>query len=328
MTLKSLWSSVAVATVALMATAASADTTKIVWGGGKPSASTYSGKYVPATIDALSKLRLAGYQWGGPTEGTLDNIERVRNNPTHLAVGQADMLRGVDGITVLHENVGPECLYLVTKQEGYANLGHVIGNAWDLTVVTGGEKSGSFGTWQVLSDLYPDFADMPVVHAGGTDKIIETVRQKPSTVGFFVMRPDPNSKVFKAIKDNGLNFIPVVEFELEGVYDFYNLKVAHTGFAGIGAGQFVETACTSVSLFTGVKEAIDGVRDEVSGRDLKRFDATVKRVTNADAEAFTPSTKDFRDMFSGMKKIAANRIAELGKSARDTAEAAIERASN
>ncbi len=324
----SLTSTLAALVVTASTVPSFADTTKIVWGGGNPSASTYTAKYVPTAIDALSKLRLAGYEWGGPTQGTLDNVERVRANPTHLAVGQADMVRGVEGITILHENVGPECLYVITKEEGYENLGHVIGNAWDLTVVTGGEKSGSFGTWQVMSGIYDDFADMPVVHAGSTDKIISAVKKKSSSIGFFVMRPDPNSKVFEAIEDAGLNFIPVVDFALEEIYEFYSLKVAHSGFAGLGAGQFVETACTSVSLFTGVPEAIEGVRDEVTGRDLKRLEATLKRVATADPEDFTPSTKDFSDMFSGMTKIASKRIAELGKSAKETAEAAIERASN
>ena len=38
---------------------------KRVWGGGDPSTSTYSGKYVPHIISILEENRLAGYEWAG-----------------------------------------------------------------------------------------------------------------------------------------------------------------------------------------------------------------------------------------------------------------------
>lgn len=283
---------------------------KVVYGGGKVSSSTYSSKYVPAVIDGLAKNRLAGYQWGGITEGTLENVEKVKVNPTHLAVGQYDMIKNMEGVTILHKDIGPECLYMVTKESGYQNLGHVIGNAWDLEVITGGEKSGSYGTWKVLSGIYKDFADMPVTHS--SDIIADVVATEKPSIGFMVMRPDPNSNTFKMIAENNLSIIPVVDLDLEVDYNFYNLKVAHSGVFGMGKGQYVETACTSVSLFT-------GVTDKLEGRQLKRLKATIKRVSETDASVFTPSTSDFRDMFAGMTKMSTDKISKLAAEVKATA---------
>lgn len=305
-----------------LATFASANDAKVVWGGGKPENSTYSRLYVPAVVNGLAANRLSGYKWGGVSQGTLDNYEKVVSNPTNLAVGQMDMLRGLPGITILHENVGPECLYMVTKEKGYENLGHVFGNAWDLQVITGGEKSGSFGTWKVLASTYPDLGDMPVINAGGAGKIIEQVKNATDpSIGFFVMRPDPKSATFTTIAEAGLNFIPVVDLELEENYDFFSLKVAKSGLLGLGKGNFVETACTSVALFTGT------VTDEIQGRDRKRLEATIKRVTTQTSpEDFTPKTSDFSDMFNSMKGLAGNRLAELAKAAKETASNLAEKA--
>lgn len=301
------------ATLMISSSVAFAQEERIVWGGGAPNVSAYSGIYVPAIIDALTSNRLAGYQWGGPTEGTLDNLSRVRANPTHIAVGQLDMIDGEPGITILHRDIGPECLYMVTTEVGYENFGHVLGNAWDLQVITGGMMSGSFGTWQNLAGIYPDLQDMPVVHAGGAGAILEAVKNasEPS-VGFFVQRPNPNSDVFKTIADAGMTFVPVIDLDLEEDYNFFSLKVAHTGFMGLGDGEFVETACTSVALFTGVTDGLEG-------RDLRRLEATIDRVTNSDAAMFTPSTRDFRDMFNGISRMTGDRISQLAADARRTA---------
>lgn len=327
--IKKIFLSLSVASVLTITVAGAAekeDRTKVVWGGGKQESSTYSGKYVPQVIDALGKVRMSGYEWGGVSAGTIMNAEKVTANPTHLAVGQNDLLQANKDnpeydYTILKDNIGPECLYMVTKELGYENLGHVFGNSWDLTLVTGSKKSGSFGTWdQVLTKTYPDLQDMPVVHTGGTSDIINTVAnsQNPS-VGFFVMRPDPNSKIFKDIKDKNLKFIPVIDMDLEDKYQFYSLKVAHSGLFGMGKGKFVETSCTSVALITGNPE-------KATGRDKKRLQETIKRVSSASNSDFTPTTTDFRDTISSMTKMSSEKIKQMADSAKQTANSLAEAA--
>src|SRR5687768_3066380 len=97
-----------------VATPAIANDLKKVWGGGPQNVSAYSGVYVPLLIDILNSQRLTGYQWGGISAGTLQNVKMVHDNPTHLALAQHDLLEQLKDeykFTVVKPNVGPECLY-------------------------------------------------------------------------------------------------------------------------------------------------------------------------------------------------------------------------
>lgn len=131
-----------IAAVAVVSTSASADP-KTVWGGGAQGESTYTDKYVPQVISGLDSVRMSGYKWSGKSEGTMMNLEKVTENPTHLAVVQKDLAEANKDnnaldYKILHDNIGPECLYKITKSPNYTNFGHVLGNSWDLTLVTGG----------------------------------------------------------------------------------------------------------------------------------------------------------------------------------------------
>lgn len=317
-----------------LATPATAGSDKLVWGGGKQSVSSYSGKYVPFVIKTLESKRMGGYKWAGVSQGTVENLEKVTLNPSHLAVVQYDIAKHMQGVaipgsdgktydfTVLHSNLGPECLYLVTKNKHYTTFGHVLGNAWDINMATGGEKSGSFGTWQALRTIYPDLGDIEVKHVGGTDRIINSVKRGTTAFGFFVMRPDPNNKVFKAIADANLNLVPVVDFDLEGKYEFKDLKIAHGAFLGFGEARRHTTACTSVALITGNPK-------NAEGKTVRRVKATIKRMNELDSddlrkgatEKFT-TWSDFVDSFKAVTKDKAKKLmAASQKAAQDAANA-------
>jgi hypothetical protein len=312
----------AVATFALAAPAHSADDTiRVVWGGGKQGTSAYTDAYVPAVIKVLDSIHMTGYHWGGESQGTLANAESVTNNPTHLAVGQLDILSVIQGkpigqtgknysFTMLQKDLGPECLYLVTSDKTYKTLGDVLGNAWQLSLVTGGEKSGSFGTWQVLAATYPDnLKDISVTHVGSNDEIINAVKSQKDTVGFFVMRPDPNSAIFKSIKEADLTLVPVVDFELEGKYEFKNMKVSH----GLFGGNYLTTACTSVALITG-DPANPALTD---AKAKKRLDETIKRIAGVDGKQFRPNTDTWADMWDSLTEAAADQTKQLMDASKD-----------
>src|SRR5690606_32382895 len=74
------------ALVALSLPAVGQDGTQIIWGGGKAGASVYTDVYVPHLVNILEQNRLAGYAWGGPSDGTVANALKVTQNPTNLAV--------------------------------------------------------------------------------------------------------------------------------------------------------------------------------------------------------------------------------------------------
>ena len=303
------------------ATSVSQTNPKRVWGGGDPSSSIYSGKYVPHIINILEENRLAGYTWAGKSECTLMNAEMVTLNPTHLAVGQLDILRklkdkpmpngkGNFAFTILHENIGPECLFVITALKGYTTWGHVLGNAWDLTIFTDGIKSGSFGTLQGLISTFPDLADVKIVNTSGAMEIINHICKDSSSLGFIVMRPDPESNVFKKIAELGLSLVPVVDFELEGQYDFLDIKVAHGGpFKG---GMSYMTACTSVALITGDISQVD----QNDMRNYKRLKATIDRIGAVSAEKLKPDLSTWRDKLDYLKSASMQNIAKISETSK------------
>lgn len=323
------------ATVALLTTSALADPGPMaVWGGGPAGASTYTDVYVPAVIDALKNKALSGYSWGGPSEGTIANAGTVTKFPTNLALGQFDLLRDLNGkigpdgkpyaFTILAENIGPECLYLVTNQPGYNTFGDFLGNAFQISVATGGELSGSFGTFNKLKELFPDIDQMLVDNVGSAIDIVEAVKSGKDTHGFFVMRPDPQSATFKAISDAGMTIIPVVDFGLEGTYEFMELKVANGGFLGFGGGQFVQTACTSVSLITGDVNSEAALA--LSPRDQKRLQVTIERVKAMDPNALRPNISSWADMWDSMTVLTGEKLQQALEASKAALEDALDRA--
>ena len=319
-----------VAATALMTTTAFAEGGPLaIWGGGKQGGSVYTDVYVPSIIGALEQQALAGYTWGGVSEGTVANAATVTKNPTNLAVGQYDLLKDLNGkpskdgtpyaFTILAPDIGPECLYLVTAQPGYNTFGDFLGNAFQISVATGSELSGSYGTFKKLNELYPDIGQMVVENVGGAPDIIEAVKSGKTTHGFFVMRPDPQSETFKAINEAKLTIIPVVDFGLQDDYKFLNLKVANGGFLGIGGqAKSVNTACTSVSLITG--DPTSAAATSLTPRDLKRLQVTIQRVGSMQATQLRPNISSWADMWDNLTVLAqdqAQAAMEASKKALD-----------
>lgn len=308
-----------------------------VWGGGEAGKSVYTDVYVPHIIKTLENNALAGYAWGGATAGTVENAQKVTDNPTNLAVGQLDILQGLAGtqkadgsgpyaFTILSPNIGPECLYLVTKLPGYATFGDFLGNAWQATVATGSDLSGSFGTLQRLGAIYPAIADeAQIIHAGAASDIIAKVKSDPNvTHGFFVMRPDPQSKTFKEIADAKLTIIPVVDFGLEGKYDFLDLKVANGGlFSG---PTTVTTACTSVALITG--DPASAASQAMTPRDQKRLKVTIERIGAITPDTLQPNISSWADMWDNLKSVAGDKAKDLMEASKAALEDVLAKSAN
>ncbi|PON15650.1 hypothetical protein C2W62_22645 [Candidatus Entotheonella serta] len=289
---------------------------KKVWGGGPQHASAYSGVYVPILIDLLNQERLSGYEWGGPSAGTLQNVKTVHDNPTHLALAQNDLLSPLKDqykFTVIKDDVGPECLYMMTKNDTYSNWGHVIGNAWDLTVATGSQQSGAWGTWQRLVSAYPALKDASVQHMSNAMDIVNAVINDKSAFGFFDMRPDPQNKVFAEIKKAGLKMIPVVDFDMEEFgYQYLSLKVAYGGL--FSKPDVITTACTSVAVITGHPDNANPSDSRVA----KRLQATIQRLCALPGQDFKPQSKSWRDMFDNLKLAAPDVVKNLKMKVKQT----------
>ncbi|MDA8596815.1 hypothetical protein N9L26_00580 [Candidatus Pacebacteria bacterium] len=300
---------------------------KIIWGGGDKKGSTYSRVFVPEVQKAMAERRLTGYKWGGPSEGSLENAIRVTANPTHVALCQADICDGLKGqmipgtsipfnFTTLQTDIGDECLYLITKSPHYTTWGHVVENAWDIVVNTGGEKSGSYGTLRRLMDIYPDLTFDGVNHVGGSNDIVDAViNGGDNAFGFMVMRPDPSGSTFEKIDDADLHFVPVIDFDLEGHYTFKNLKVKSGGL--LGSSKYVDTACTTVQLITGDPSGLSSGQKKLE----KRLQATIKRGQEINGAALKEAVVDeissWSDYLDGIKEASADRIDQLYKASKE-----------
>jgi hypothetical protein len=298
------------------------DDPKIIWGGGSLEGSSYSRIITPAVGEQLALSRLPGYKWGGPSEGTLMNAMKVTLNPTHVALGQADILSTLNGtkiagtdltynFTVVQDDIADECLYLVTKSPSYETWGHVIENIWDINLKTGGELSGSFGTWdRKLTSIYPALQDvLSVEHTGSSNDIVQEVIDGDETVfGFFVTRPDPSSETFKKIIAAGLTLVPVIDFDLETDYKFKSLKIAQGGI--IANPVFHDTACTQVQLITGHPDNL-----KPGDKNLRRLEATIERASAISG----PEFKEFvvgkflswKDYLDSVREVGGDRLSAL-----------------
>lgn len=285
-----------------------------IWGGGAQGASVYTDVYVPHVVKNLESVALSGYQWGGVSAGTLENAQRVTENPTNLAVGQLDLLRDLNGslmdngkpysFTILADDIGPECLYLVTNQKGYNTFGDFLGNSFQITVATGGEKSGSFGTFLNLAKTYPQMNEMLYDNVGSAIDIIGAVKSGKATHGFFVMRPDPQSTTFKAIADAGMTIVPVVDYGLEENYKFLDLKVANGSL--FSSAKTVTTACTSVALIAGNPTSEAALT--LTPRDAQRLKVTIERVGSISKDNLRPNISSWADMWDSLKVAAKDQL--------------------
>lgn len=319
----------AVSALALIASTASADDLKKVWGGGDPAVSAYSGTYVPLAIENLANARLVGYEWGGKSDGCVDNMQKVTDNPTNLAICQGDMVASEANkakykYTVLRTDLGYECLYAVTALPGYDNFGHIQGNAFDLTIHTTGAASGSMGSWARLAEVYPELADVTVVNHGNDKDAVAAAKADAAkgvaAIAFFVKRPDPENATFEYISQNKMTFIPVVESEIEDKgYSFPDLPVENAGWGALVGGKVkrITTACTSIALITGDPAALPA---NAPSKIVSRLTNTIERVQKQSTAEWQPKEGWFSKMMNDLADTAPSKLAELKKAAKDTAD--------
>ncbi len=319
----------ATSVIALLASSAHADDLKKVWGGGDKDVSVYSGTYVPLAIDNLTKARLAGYEWGGKSDGCVANLQKVTENPTNVAICQGDIVeseasKAAYKYTVVRSDLGYECLYATTALPGYDNFGHILGNAFDLTVHTTGAASGSMGSWARLKEIFPDLGDVTIVNHSNDKEAVAAAKvdadKGVSSIAFFVKRPDPENATFEFISENKMTFIPVVDFDIEDKgYSFPELPVENAGWGALVGGKVkrVTTACTMVTLVTGDPAALPA---DASSGVKKRLNETIARLREQPAADWQPKEGWYTKMMNDIADTAPSKLAELKKAAKDTVD--------
>lgn len=297
---------------------------KTVYGGGKvEDGSYYSGTLVPKLLEAMTQdpIRVSGYSWYGPTQGSLDNMERITANPLGIGFAQLDMAKA--NLTnpsyhyvIANERVSFDCYYLASPITAYAQKGWgaVLDDAGlAVSIATLGPKSGSMGSLQALMTIYPQLKDVEIVNYASAKEAIAAVVAGKQTFFWGVSRPTPGVGFFKLIADAKLTYVPVADWEMQealGV-EFYKLPVTDPAWGilsslGGDQGQFVETGCTPTAIITGDPAQLSA--DRTSQKKL--VTELGRRIGLLPESTFAQSTG-----IAGAIALAKDRVVELARQA-------------
>lgn len=296
------------AALALMAGSAMANE-RVIYGGGNPETSTYSGVMVPHVVGVMATNGVGGYAWYGVTSGSGDNVLQVGFNPLGFAVGQSDVILAAiengDPIKVYSANMGPECFHGISPNGVTFDQALSGGNP----IYVGGEGSG--GAWSIRNLIEDGYGIDP----NTVNLVYEDAASAPAgAVGVFVQRPDPAAAKYKTLADAGFVFSGVdsIEAELAG-YTPLDVTVRDSGvIAGLGASsQSFRTTCMTTVLFGHDPNAL-----EAGSRDRRFLETLViPRLEDVPASAWVPPSEGswLGDMVASMNETVGTASADLAE---------------
>lgn len=146
-----------------------------------------------------------------PSTGSVENIERLldKDSPVNLGFAQADAAQlylskhpeVIEDLVVL-ENIGPECVFIITSADGDIETDDDIRAADKLRLGIPSETSGIAVTFDFMASQIPEFGKAEVVY-GDTLAAMETMGTDGATVDAVMMvhRPRAHSaEVDKALE--------------------------------------------------------------------------------------------------------------------------------
>ncbi|MEO0670915.1 MAG: hypothetical protein AAFZ05_02690 [Pseudomonadota bacterium] len=295
----------------------------------------YHQYFCPALKKALSSRN---YQLAcEPSDGTLDNLNRVQSEPATFGYGQADVLalqvgnRGnAEAITRVRSDDVRECVFAVTKNRDLQNFGEIAVFAGQLNFFLPPEKSGSTGTFRFLQKIDPEglgAAENVNVEAT-TDDAIRKAIETPGGVALFVQFPDPKNPRFKMIEDLGGHIVPVVDRamltqEVNGQKIYFAQETQVTNAKWLSAGRTVVTACVPLVLFAGNARTINDRTERQNHEDL------VSVIRGLRTEDVLPQQSIFSKILRRTKQLSAagsERLIKLSEKARERAKPLLDQA--
>lgn len=225
-----------------------------------------TGSYHSSFCPVLQReLAASGFQYDcRPTNGTLDNMERIATEPAAIGYGQLDVLAlgarfygGSDAFVRIRSDDVRECLFAVTRNTNLESYGDMAVNARRLRFVLPPVNSGSATTFRFLQAIDTELAAAgKIVHAADTEEAIRIALSSDDTVAIFVQFPDPDNSRFKLIERLGGRFVPIIDKTIldqrlgqSQIYFPQETQVANHGW--LQRGPNVVTACTPLVVFTG-----------------------------------------------------------------------------
>lgn len=285
---------------------------------------TYYSKICPAIKKEASKN---GVELNCKTSaGSLDNLDKVLDKPSDFGLSQFDQFAlkysnqsNQTIYTPIHDDIGTECLFMVTKNKLISNFGDVVASAPYLNFILPPEKSGHAGTFKYLQSIDPDGLGKAtkVSFASSTEDAITQTLTSKDNVTLFVQTADPKSALFSLVNKNKGHFVPVISKEVlaqvvKGTKVYRAQETAVSNPKWHKSGTKVITSCTPIMLFTGKSLKI---QDAAQKTDHEK---AIAKLTAIPAEKLRPQQGWFSKLWNNSKALSAKGVEGLV----DTAEKA------
>ncbi len=250
------------------------------------------------------------------SNGTLDNIDRVAKTPSAFGLAQYDLFASIFGsankadlYTPVRDDIGKECLFLVTKNKLMRNYGDVASSAPYLNFILPPANSGHTGSFRFLQSIDADGLGKAtkITNAVSTEDAITATLADPDAVTMLVQFPNPDSPLYKLVTANGGKFIPLISKNIlaqtQGGRKIYTAEETQvTNPKWNESGQKLVTACTPIILFTGKTDAIT---DETVKTDHQK---AITTLTAMEADDLRPKKDWFSSIWNGTKAASAKTV--------------------
>ncbi len=283
--------------------------------GGETGA--YHATFCPPLAEALRKNKF-DYACT-PSQGSLENIQRVAADPGQVGFSQLDAFAletdnlGNQNLFVrIRADMARECVFMVTKNRAVSNFGQVASVASQLHFILPPQKSGSVATFQLLQRIDPQGLGLArnVTYANSVDEALTQALGADDAVALFVQFPDPANARFKSIAKQGGNIIPVIdrailrqEADGEKIYFADETEIAPPKWNK--SADKIVTACTPMILFTGASDRIADANERKDQDDLVR---TIKSLA---VEDLRPKETALAALWRKTKALSATSVEKL-----------------
>lgn len=255
--------------------------------------------------------------------GSLENLDQILDRPSNLALSQYDQFALIYknqsnqfSFKTIHDDIGSECLFMVTKNKLINNLGDVAASAPYLNFILPPEKSGHAGTFKYLQAIDPAGLGKAtkVSFANSTEDAITQTLTSEDNVTLFVQTADPKNALFNIVNKNKGHFVPVISKEVlaqevkgRKVYKAEETSVSNPKWHK--SGTKVITACTPIIFFTGKSLKVRNPSRK------KAHENMVVKLTAIPVENLRPKAGWFSKLWNSSKALSAKGIEGLVNSA-------------
>jgi len=291
----------------------------------------YHSTFCPPIPGVLANAYFQGYACT-PSAGTVQNIQRVLQQPTNIGFAQLDVFAReaaqrpseFERLSLIRTDIACEGLWMVTKNPDI-DFGRVLGLARRIQWVLPPQGSGSTASFNYLRSIDPDglgrVPDSNITYMNDATSVLNRIADSTNgEVGFFVQFADPRNANIRLISERGLRVIPVISREIlranvngTQVYQAQTFQLTQGGLFGIGGrAQTATTACTPVAMFTGSPAAFNDRNAQDDAREL------IARVQAVPRNSLMPQDSAIQSIL--------NSATRLSQSAVDSAIAGVEAA--